>query len=877
MDISSIPADPAARTPSTGGFRRAAEYILVTILFVLLAMFWHGPAAGAPGDYLYSGDPFLITWILESEMRNIFTDPFHLFDGPAFFPHVNTLAYSDSSLGLLPIHLFFRLVGASPAASYNLLSILAFVLNAVGLHLFMRRALHFSVPASLVPAFIFAFCHYRPEKVHHLHLQWTVFFVFGLWLVYEVFRHKRWPAAMALALVFTWQAYISLYYLVIMGGLLGIAVLFMLRVERETWRALRQLAVAGAVSLILMLPMLLPYMHLRFADGFERHPGEIRSYGAGLQNFLGPSYYSGFPYPAGMRAFSLPERNLFIGIAAGALAIAGAIVVLRRLRAGSGPIAGRLPLYAAGAAAGFPAVLVGIAIAGETDMVRHLATATLAFAVAPFLLIGLLRWRINGLPLEERWGALAIALTMVGMAIACGPMITLDAADLGPGPYLFIAKLPMMEGLRVPARWFTVAILGLAVLSGIGIEAARRRFGTRVALVLALACGVVAFWEYAPLRMPVVPRLADHAKPVHRWLANEQSATSVLELPLPTRLEHETFRLYTQLSHGKKIVNGYSGFFSPEYERLFGRKNDLRTPRGIPILRTVPCDLVVVHLDELTAGEAAAWRAYAEHPPENAVRSVRSIGEALVLGLRWGGRGTAFAMKAPPRVHSLSGILRLEADGAGRDQFVDIEVDGVRSQSLPLTRDPGSFMLDLAGADPAREPHKVSFVSFYRLNRPDRIGGRPVPFHLYLETGGPDPNHCVVGINGRYWPREKGVNGYHLDENGNMVERRSFNTAWHRSAGDELVDWLRRPRPEGHFLILISRHHAAANLGAPARAAIADLGLAAAPNMGERAAFMLVTVTGAEKPILKRVGIGKLLTFRSPGYTPAAGFSVELR
>ena len=133
-----------------------------------------------------------------------------------------------------------------------------------------------------------------------------------------------------------------------------------------------------------------------------------------------------------------------------------------------------------------------------------------------------------------------------------------------PGPYAWsIAVVPGMDGLRVPARLATVVHLALAVLAGVGFAVLTARMLGRARMVLAVvAAGVIACEGYRrPLPVEAFPTADMTADaPAYAWLRT-QPRGPVLELPVGGA-EVAARHLFRTLTHGNRIVNGYSGYGS---------------------------------------------------------------------------------------------------------------------------------------------------------------------------------------------------------------------------------------------------------------------------------------------------------------------------
>jgi hypothetical protein len=182
------------------------------------------------------------------------------------------------------------------------------------------------------------------------------------------------------------------------------------------------------------------------------------------------------------------------------------------------------------------------------------------------------------------FAAMALTLVALGTAIAGAEdrknilsygLGLLVAFDLSLGingiSYRILYEYVMpFRGLRVAARMGVIAGFSLAVLSGFGVAALMRRFGSWV----AVAAAAVMLVEYAskPLDLRQIPTsppesYADAIKD------NGDSPTPALfEFPA-TPFDDPSYMYYSTF-HWQHLVNGYSGFFPPSYMRVVnGVKN----------------------------------------------------------------------------------------------------------------------------------------------------------------------------------------------------------------------------------------------------------------------------------------------------------------
>jgi hypothetical protein len=195
----------------------------------------------------------------------------------------------------------------------------------------------------------------------------------------------------------------------------------------------------------------------------------------------------------------------------------------------------------------------------------------------------------------------------------------------GLGLYaLFYEWVPGYDGLRVPARFAMVAAVMLAPLSAYALAPLARR-GRAGTLALGLTATLFLAESYA-VPMPVnltwntgpryetpwgaVYRL-NEGPLAYRHLLNMPPATIVLELPFGDAGWDLRYVYYAGL-HGKRIVNGYSGYFPDGYRaraaRLSAMWSDLDA--AWTAIASSGATHVLVHERAFRAPEGAAVSAW---------------------------------------------------------------------------------------------------------------------------------------------------------------------------------------------------------------------------------------------------------------------------
>jgi len=186
----------------------------------------------------------------------------------------------------------------------------------------------------------------------------------------------------------------------------------------------------------------------------------------------------------------------------------------------------------------------------------------------------------------------AALVLAVGFEVSGGPM---------PLHYLH-GHVPGMGGIRAPARFVVVALLGLAILAAHGVAFLTTRLPRRVAPVAAFLIGAFLLCELAaPIPRVDLPTGTDDLA-VYRALATKP-AGAVVELPLIDPSAGDGFvwvfvetprMLYATLDWHPRL-NGYSGSFPDGYRETGNLANEVPAPEAFAALRALHVRYLVLH------------------------------------------------------------------------------------------------------------------------------------------------------------------------------------------------------------------------------------------------------------------------------------------
>ncbi|HUQ86080.1 MAG TPA: hypothetical protein VM096_00895 [Vicinamibacterales bacterium] len=300
-------------------------FVAATVILTYPQAFTLTTSVGPHYDALFS--IWRLSWIAHQLPHR----PLELFDANIFYPEHLTLAYSDALLLQGLIAAPFLWIGLSPVLVHNVMVLATFVLSGAAMF-WLVRDLTGSGSAGFIAGMIFSFQPYRFGHYTQLEL------LSGWWIpiAFCIFERAIVSSSVVqwsmLGLVIALQTWSSIYYGVFLVTALGIlTVVRLLRGNTAPSAAMVKAVLTGVlVAGVLVIPYLIPYLNTRQIVG-ERSIAEVTDWSPHLGTYL-VTTREHWLYGAlfGDRAHA--EGILFPGLTALALALAGALPPINRLR-----------------------------------------------------------------------------------------------------------------------------------------------------------------------------------------------------------------------------------------------------------------------------------------------------------------------------------------------------------------------------------------------------------------------------------------------------------------------------------------------------------------------------------------------------------------
>ena len=398
------------------------------------------------------------------------------------------------------------------------------------------------------------------DQLAHLQVLASYWMPLGLFALHRYYRDPRVRWLVLFGTCTLMNGLTNGYFLLFYPVLILLWVLWFTPIE-GWWRKVGAVAATGALAVLILVPSLLTYQRVHEETGLGRSVGETLIFSADVSGVLsGPTRSVFWSFPD---ALYRPEGQLFPGLTIVVLIAVALSRVTWRPR-GSEPGALRIIRHSVGVAS---VLLAGAVVVRAVIGPWQVSLPGLSISVyTPDDVIaqGMLFWCLSavvspvGAWAYRRHSAFGFYClgTFLLFILALGPQPDFFGRDfMAHSAYTALTWPPGFDSLRVPARFWMLAIICLSVLLGLSfarlVSLTSRR---RLAILAVAAIGVLIdgwnIWPTAPVPPPSVVLDRVHG--------------GVLELPLG-RPSDDTIAKLRSIDHRQPLINGYSGYAPPHY------------------------------------------------------------------------------------------------------------------------------------------------------------------------------------------------------------------------------------------------------------------------------------------------------------------------
>ncbi|HJT18331.1 MAG TPA: hypothetical protein VJ853_13115 [Thermoanaerobaculia bacterium] len=500
------------------------------------------------------------------------------------------LAYSEHLTGIAILALPFYAIGLAPVVVYNIAMLIGFALSGYGGFVLARVVARRPWP-SLLGGALYGFVPYRFGQLPHVQVVsggWLPLLLAAL-LIYR--RNPTWRNAALFGAAFVMNGLTNVYFFLFGSTAIALTIVLIAIAERRDRTFWLRAGSAIIVAIAVLLPFLIPYQIVSQEYGMKRGVEESNGASATWNDWLIAPAESAMYGRIISGEQRHNERQLFPGVVMLLLAAAAFLAMPRRDndRASLPPRSLRW-LDAL-------IVLLSIVTFATTilpDYHSYIWAMLLAICIVVRFAIrfpraisqGNLRTAIAGSRFSfELWAASLWILAGVIGSLGMGAFFH---------AFLFHKVLPF-RAIRVPARWASVAYVGLSAWAAAGASLVRRRW---IVVALCVAAIVESWprirWEHAITE----PQQAD------LWLARTK-AGPLFELPIE-RINALYLWELRSTTHHVPIFDGISGFEPPLHRTL---REEPLTDRTYALLEGNGAHYILVRPDWCGFGwlDVAKW------------------------------------------------------------------------------------------------------------------------------------------------------------------------------------------------------------------------------------------------------------------------------
>ncbi len=294
-------------------------FLVLVNLVVFRSFFTHNLSESI---FPHTGDPCLNAYLLDYGYHKITSLDFHHFyDANIIYPSAKALTFSEHLLGHQIFYIPIRGLSGDPVFSYNILSLINFLLCSIGLFYFGLYLFKKIAPA-LFLAIAFTYSSALIHQMSHFQIfsfPWIGFVFLFLFLFLETEKLKY-----GLIFVLFWllQSLNSFYiaYILLLAIFLVVLVHIIVKKKYFDLKLWKHLSILGFLFLIVIIPLSLPYLEAKHFYEFKRSIVQNVSFSAHFPiSYISPSSHNllfSFIHDALQEAFPLremQEKVLFAG------------------------------------------------------------------------------------------------------------------------------------------------------------------------------------------------------------------------------------------------------------------------------------------------------------------------------------------------------------------------------------------------------------------------------------------------------------------------------------------------------------------------------------------------------------------------------------
>lgn len=541
-------------------YYRSSWLGVAVILILTIIFFW--PIIIRMGSYGPGGDAAFNAWTLARDQHCILREncPNYL-NGNIFYPHTETMLYSETQLsaGVLTLPLF--LINQNPLFSYNVWTILSFFFSGLFMFLLAKYLSRGNIPISVLAGLVFEFAPLKMAAIFHLQNLSIFYLPLAFLLMFKYLDTKRRLYLGSLFIVLVLQFYASWYQMAFVLLAIVVALLAFLVLKYSNWRRLLVVLSVVVLASITTLPLAIQYVHFSKTTDATFNIQNQDVYSSSLADYLIPNngtllgkVYYDIRKDAQVNSYN-PDSYSYQGVTM--YIMAAAIIILSFLYFKT----------------------------SKKEELRKAHKLILMFGI----------------------------LAIVGFIVSLGPLLKIKGTDIYtdhsaglnlviPMPYIFVDKLlPQLSFIRAIGRASVVTLFGLAsLLAFVPIYLSVTKLSKRsVNLIIAGIIVLVAVDILPAQRVPMASDPADYHQTipaVYKFIRNDKSINNYIVLAADNKTDYVNVPYDSSISSAliwagydnKNMYNGTSGYIPPNYYSQYisflnFNQNTLNQIRGLGI------------------------------------------------------------------------------------------------------------------------------------------------------------------------------------------------------------------------------------------------------------------------------------------------------
>lgn len=494
------------------------HWVIAILLYTGSALYITHPLIFNLGTLITGyGDELLIAWIHNWVFNALLSNPLDIFNANIYFPHENSLAYSDFFListifGIVPFLLFNEPI---TFVNFTIISSLIFLgMSVYYLAFYFTKSFLPSFIAGLLvvfsPAVLDKFVHIQILAIYFVPLA----LLFG-YLFIDTRKTRYLFLCMGCFVLQTLNSFLPGYFIAFSISIL-LSIYYLYNRKKVLQLATVKNCLIIIFSICLIIPAMLPYFSVSHEFNFVRDIRETIHLALQPEDYLYTNQNSRLE---ALLSSIQPKSNY--------------------------PDADFKPGFLGGA-------------------------FTLLVLISMFFIIKTFSkkdWKVNSI----------FFIAIFGFIMSLGPFLHLFRNTIHypfpiPLPYaVFYYIIPGFQGIRNSARWEMLFIIAIAIVIAIVLHKLLRKvnFKSKLIVYALLIVFIVAEFNF-PIKYQQVTQKKDFPE-VYDWIQTTPSESIIIEMPIYTwdmqpYVMDENMREYYSTLHFRKMVNGASGFSPPPWQ-----------------------------------------------------------------------------------------------------------------------------------------------------------------------------------------------------------------------------------------------------------------------------------------------------------------------